>query len=56
LHAKCPNFGFIRARPQLQAALGDLIRDGIVENTHAKRLRTVNVVNYRKNEMLRRLK
>ena len=41
---------------ELQAALGELIKDGIVENTHSKRTRTVNVVNYRKNEVLRRLK
>ena len=41
---------------KLQAALGDLIKEGIIENTHAKRPRTVNVVNYRKNEVLRRLK
>lgn len=41
---------------ELQAALGGLIKDGIVENTHAKRPRSVNIVNYRKNEMLRRLK
>lgn len=41
---------------ELQAALGELIKDGIVENTHAKRPRPVNAVNYRKNEVLRRLK
>lgn len=41
---------------ELQAALGGLIKDGIIENTHAKRQRSVNVVNYRKNEVLRRLK
>jgi len=41
---------------ELQAALGELIKDGIVENTHAKRPRTVNVVNFRKSEVLRRLK
>ncbi|AKC78301.1 hypothetical protein XB05_05795 [Xanthomonas arboricola] len=40
---------------ELQAALGELIRSGIVENTNAKRRRTVNVVNFRKNEVLRRL-
>lgn len=45
-----------RLLSELQAALGDLIKDGIIENAHAKRLRTVNVVNYRKNETLRRLK
>lgn len=41
---------------ELQATLGELIKDGIIENTHAKRPRTVKVVNYRKNEVLRRLK
>lgn len=40
---------------ELQAALGELIKSGIVENTNAKRRRTVNVVNCRKNEVLRRL-
>lgn len=40
----------------LQAALGELIKDGAIENTHAKRPRPVNAVNFRKNEVLRRLK
>jgi hypothetical protein len=38
---------------ELQAALGKLIKSGIVENTNAKRRRTVNGVNCRKNELLR---
>lgn len=41
---------------ELQAALAELIKDGVIENTRAKRPRTVNVVNYRKNEVLRRLR
>ena len=40
----------------LQAALGDLVKDGTLENTNAKRPRKVNIVNYRDKEVLRRLK
>jgi len=40
----------------LQAALGDLVKEGIIENTHAKRPRKVSIVNYHNKEMLRRLK
>lgn len=39
----------------LQAALGDLVKEGIIENTSAKRPRKVNIVNYRDKEVLRRL-
>ncbi|MEX1827305.1 three-Cys-motif partner protein TcmP [Luteibacter sp. CQ10] len=41
---------------ELQAALAELIKEGIVENAHAKRPRPVNAVNFRKDETLRRLK
>ncbi|GLQ45985.1 hypothetical protein GCM10007862_10360 [Dyella lipolytica] len=41
---------------ELQAALAVLIYDGIVENTAAKRLRPKFPVNYKKKEMLRRIK
>ncbi|HEY4091673.1 MAG TPA: hypothetical protein VGN46_09175 [Luteibacter sp.] len=41
---------------ELQAALAELIKEGIVENAHAKRPRPVNAVNFRKDGTLRRLK
>jgi three-Cys-motif partner protein len=40
----------------LQAALRELIKDGTIANLSAKRHRTVNAVNYRNTETLRRLK
>ncbi|WP_266170746.1 three-Cys-motif partner protein TcmP [Dyella subtropica] len=40
----------------LQKALGELIKDGTIENVNAKRPRKVHVVNYRNKEQLRRLK
>jgi three-Cys-motif partner protein len=40
----------------LQAALGELIKDGMIENLNAKRPRKVHVVNYRDKEQLRRMK
>lgn len=40
----------------LQVTLGELIKDGVIENIHAKRPRKVNAVNFRKSEVLRRLK
>lgn len=39
----------------LQAALADLIKDGVLENTGAKRPRKTNIVNYQAKELLRRL-
>lgn len=40
----------------LQSALGELIREGTIENSNAKRLRPKNSVYFRKNEVLLRLK
>ncbi len=41
---------------QLQVALHELIEEGLVQNKSALRLRTKNVVNYKRREVIRRLK